>query len=99
MRKPSVSLRTRVRAAADQVSSDLGEETVILDLKQSVYHGLDETGSRIWQLVQNPTTAERISSVLLEEYEVEPQRCQQDVLTLLQELADNGLVEVDEQTA
>jgi hypothetical protein len=33
-------------------------------------------------------------NVLLSEYEVEPERCERDLLALLRRLADEGLVEV-----
>jgi hypothetical protein len=81
-------------AAKDQVSSDLGGEVAILDLKAGVYYGLDAVGARIWSLIQEPITVNEIRDILLEEYEVEPERCEHDLLALLRRLADEGLVEV-----
>ena len=81
-------------AANDQVSSDLGGEVAILDLKAGVYYGLDAVGARIWSLIQEPITVNEIRDILLEEYEVEPERCEHDLLALLRRLADEGLVEV-----
>ena len=81
-------------AAKDQVSSDLGGEVAILDLKAGVYYGLDAVGARIWSLIQEPRTVNEIRDILLEEYDVEPERCERDLLVLLRRLADEGLVEV-----
>ena len=81
-------------AAKDQASSDLGGEVAILDLKAGVYYGLDAVGARIWSLIQEPRTVNEIRDILLEEYEVEPERCERDLLALLRRLADEGLVEV-----
>ena len=81
-------------AAKDQASSDLGGEVAILDLKAGVYYGLDAVGARIWSLIQEPRTVNEIRDILLEEYEVEPEHCERDVLALLRRLADEGLVEV-----
>jgi hypothetical protein len=81
-------------SAKDQVSSDLGGEVAILDLKAGVYYGLDAVGARIWSLIQEPITVNEIRDILLEEYEVEPERCEHDLLALLRRLADEGLVEV-----
>jgi hypothetical protein len=89
-----VSGDSTVVAAKDQVSSDLGGEVAILDLKAGVYYGLDAVGARIWSLIQEPRTVNEIRDILLEEYEVEPERCERDLLTLLRRLADEGLVEV-----
>ena len=89
-----VSGSSTVVAAKDQVSSDLGREVAILDLKAGVYYGLDAVGARIWSLIQEPRTVNEIRDILLEEYDVEPERCERDLLVLLRRLADEGLVEV-----
>jgi hypothetical protein len=90
-----VSGGSTVVAAKDQVSSDLGGEVAILDLKAGVYYGLDAVGARIWSLIQEPRTVNEIRDILLEEYEVEPERCERDLLVLLQSLADEGIIEVE----
>jgi Coenzyme PQQ synthesis protein D (PqqD) len=90
-----VSGGSTVVAAKDQVSSDLGGEVAILDLKAGVYYGLDAVGARIWSLIQEPRTVIEIRDILLEEYEVEPERCERDLLVLLQRLADEGIIEVE----
>ena len=89
-----VSGSSTVVAPKDQVSSDLGGEVAILDLKAGVYYGLDAVGARIWSLIEEPRTVNEIRDILLEEYDVEPERCERDLLVLLRRLADEGLVEV-----
>jgi hypothetical protein len=91
--KSTVSGHSTVVAARDQVSSDLGKEVAILDLKAGVYYGLDAVAARIWNLIQEPRTVNEIRDILLEEYEVEPERCERDLLALLERLAAEGLIE------
>jgi hypothetical protein len=95
-RKNVVSRGSTVVAAKDQVSSDLGGEVAILDLKAGVYYGLDAVGARIWSLIQEPRTVNEIRDILLQEYEVEPERCERDLLVLLQRLADERIIEVED---
>jgi len=90
----SVSLDSIVVAAPDQVSSELGGEVVILNLKAGVYHGLDATGARIWELIQEPRTLGEVRDTLLSEYDVEPDRCERDLLELIASMAAAGLVDV-----
>ena len=73
--KSALSMDSTVVAAEDQVSSDLGGEVAILDLKAGVYYGLDAVGARVWDLVQVSRKVDEIRDALLEEYEVEPERC------------------------
>jgi hypothetical protein len=89
-----ITLDSVVVASRDQVSSDLAGESVILDLSSGTYYGLDNVGHRIWHLLQEPRTVAQIVSTLLQEYDVEPERCREDVLALLRRLVDKRLIEV-----
>ncbi len=88
-----VSGRSTVVQAKHQVSCDLGGEVVLLNLENGMYYGLDPVGARIWNLIQKPKNVNDIRDVLLKEYDVEPARCEQDLLALLKRLADEGLIE------
>lgn len=81
-----------VCASKDQVSSDLGDETVILNVSDGVYYGLDTVGTRIWALIQEPHSVEAIHQELLDEYDVTPERCMEDLLDLLEELREHELI-------
>ena len=81
-------------AAKEQISSDLAGESVILQLSTGIYYGLNQVGASIWNLIQESKTVEEIKNAILEEYEVEPEQCDRDLLALLQELESKGLIEV-----
>jgi hypothetical protein len=90
----TITGRSVVTATKDQVSSDLGGETVILNLSSGVYFGLDLVGTHIWNQIQEPRTVAELRDSILEKYDVEPERCERDLLALLEELKDDGLIEV-----
>ncbi len=92
----ALTLSSQVVASKDQISSQLGDEAVILDLKAGIYHGLNPTSARIWQLVQQSSTVAAIRDCILAEYAVEPARCEEDVLSILRELNSKGLIEIIE---
>ncbi|BAZ11054.1 hypothetical protein NIES4071_28790 [Calothrix sp. NIES-4071] len=85
-------------ASSEQISSDLGEEAVILNLKSGVYHGLNEVGASIWKLIQEPLTIKEIEHKLLEEYNVEPEQCQSDLIALLSDLLAAELIVINNET-
>ena len=70
----------------------VGEEIVILDLAAGTYFGLDPVGARIWQLMGEGRTLAEICATMLDEYEVEREQLEADVLRLAGELAERGLV-------
>jgi Coenzyme PQQ synthesis protein D (PqqD) len=88
-----------VVASKDQFSCPLGDDTVILDLKASLYFSLDNVGALVWQLVQEPTSVKELRAAILERYEVEPEVCERDLLALLRELAARDLVDIRDASA
>lgn len=83
-----------VVASKNQISSDLSNEAVILNLKTGIYYGLDKVGARVWSLIQSPQKLVDVRDVIVEEYDVDPQQCENDLLALLQEMQAKGLIEV-----
>lgn len=89
-----ISLDTVIACVQSQVSSTLGDEAAVLDMNRGIYYGLDPVGTRVWKLIQEPRSVAAVRDALLAEYEVEPLRCEQDLLKLLVELRDAGLIEI-----
>jgi hypothetical protein len=89
-----LSFDSVVAASAEQVSCPLGDEAAILNLKNSVYYGMNSVGSRVWTLLKQPRKVAEVRDALVAEYEVDPERCGGDVLQLLEKMRDEGLIEV-----
>jgi hypothetical protein len=81
------------------VSCPLGDESAILNLKNTVYYGLDPVGARVWSLLQQPRSVSELRDALLEEYEVEAERCERDLLELLEKMRSEGLIQVKSAAA
>jgi hypothetical protein len=91
---PTLSLGSVVVATAQQVSCPLGEESAILNLKNSVYYGMNPVGARVWTLLQQPRSVGELRDTLLDEYEVAADKCEHELLELLEKMRIEGLVEV-----
>ena len=89
---PKISLDSTVAVSKEQASADLRDEAAILNLKDGVYYGLDPVGARIWKLIQTPRTVREVRDMILEEYDVEADCCEKDLIELLQQLAKNDLI-------
>lgn len=92
-----VSIDSVVSPGKEVIHSNLADEVVLLDLKSGVYHGLEAVGARIWELLSEPVSVRQVRDTLLAEYEVDPAECEQDLLQLIAELRNHGLVEVRSQ--
>lgn len=89
------SPETVFRKVGQLLESDVDEEIVALDVDRGQCYGLNAVGSRVWRLLDSPMSLRAIYSALQEEYEVEPDVCQEEVTRLLSELRSEGLVEVE----
>jgi hypothetical protein len=89
-----ITPRTVVVASKKQLTCDLSGEAAILHVDSGQYYGLDPVGARIWALVQQPCSVRALCDAILEEYEVEPERCERDVCQLLESLSGAGLIEI-----
>jgi hypothetical protein len=69
-------------------------ESVLLNLETEKYFGLDETGTRMWQLIMASPTIDAAYRELLAEFDVEPETLKTNLTELLGRLMENGLIQV-----
>ena len=87
-----MNINQTVTLSPDVISQEVSGETVLLDLESEHYFGLDEVGTRIWQLIKETGDLTTIYNTLLDEYTVPGDRLQQDLETLLTEIEKLGLI-------
>jgi hypothetical protein len=84
---------SRFTPAKHVVSTMHGTRTVLLDSRSGHYFGLDEVGSRIWNLAEAGFDPPTIAEKLAQEYDAPPERLQQDVVDFINGLRDSRLLE------
>jgi Coenzyme PQQ synthesis protein D (PqqD) len=89
-----VTLRDRVSAPAHVLVRFLDRESVLLNLETEQYFGLDETGTRMWQLVTASPNIDAAYQDLLADFDVEPELLRDNLTELLGRLVENGLLQV-----
>jgi hypothetical protein len=89
-----VSLMDRVIVPSHVLVRVLDKESVLLNIETERYFGLDETGTRMWQLVTAAPKVEVAYQQLLDEYDVEPELLRENLTDLLGRLVENGLLQV-----
>jgi hypothetical protein len=89
-----ISQNLIIKAIQEQLSSEVSGEAVILELNSGVYYGLNETGAIIWQWLQEPKKVSEIRTLILTEYDVEPEKCDRDLEAILKEMLAAGLIEI-----
>jgi len=83
-----------VRNDAALVSAEVDGELVGLSVEKGVCYGLNAVGTRIWALLETPRSLGDLCAQLTDAFDVEPERCEREVVALLAELRSEGLVTV-----
>jgi hypothetical protein len=82
----------RYKAIAEALVATLSDGAVLLNLQTKRYFSLNETGTRIWEMVQQTVDEDTIVAALLREYEVEEPMARAEVRRILDELIDAQLI-------
>lgn len=90
-----ISFSDRVRVPDHVLISNLQEESVILNLGSERYFGLDDIGTRVLSVLSTSDSIEAAYKLLLEEYEVDEVVLREDLLSLIDQLATQGLVIIE----
>jgi hypothetical protein len=91
----SVFSGSAVVAAGDGVvSCALTGGAALLDVRSNVYFTLNDVGARIWSAIQEPRAISEIIDIVTAQYDVDRTRCHDDLVALLRQLDDAGLIKI-----
>ncbi|GBD40077.1 hypothetical protein HRbin37_02365 [bacterium HR37] len=74
------------------VCTELEDGAVLLNLDTKYYYSLNETGLRIWQIMDECRSSLEVAERLANEYEVSVERARESVERLIGELEKEGLI-------
>lgn len=69
-------------------------ETVVVNLDQGLYHGINATGGRMLEVLERSATARDAAAQLAAEYALPTERVEADLCAFCSDLLARGLVEV-----
>lgn len=84
---------SRYRIVPDALSASLSDGAVLLHLYSKRYYSLNDTGTRIWELLQQQASESEIVDTLTREYDVDATDAGRAVRLLLDELLAERLIE------
>ena len=86
---------TKVKVSPRVYARAFGDEMVLLDFGLGEYFGLDPIGAEVWRRLEAGDVLLQIADALVEQYEVSRDDAVRDVVVLVSEMRDHGLVEAD----
>lgn len=93
---PASMLSALVRVPDTTVYRAFVSETVVLNLQTGTYHGLNATGGRMLELLDELGSVASTLDRLVQEFDLPRAELEQDLLEFCEDLASRKLVEIEQ---
>lgn len=88
-----ISIDTSVAKDSNQVIDRVVDgEVLLIHLRSGDYFSLNSTGTKVWENIDGSRTVRDLAALVVAEYDCEEPQVLSDVLSLVNQLADEGLV-------
>ncbi|MDQ3396353.1 MAG: PqqD family protein [Deinococcota bacterium] len=87
-----INPETRPKRKEKILKQETPETLVLLNLDDGQYYALNEVGGRVWDLCDGSYRVSELVATICQEYDAPDGVVEADVLELLEELADAGLL-------
>ena len=87
-----ISLDSIVSQKEDVDVTELNKEKIMMDLDKGKYFMLNETGSAIWDTINEPKSVLEIIESIVKEYDIDRETCESKVLEYLEKLRHEEIV-------
>jgi hypothetical protein len=88
------SFSTRVTSSPDVIFQAVGDEAVLLNMKTTLYLGLNPVGARMWTTLTGANSIQSAFESLLAEFDVPEERLRHDLEEFLEKLNEYALISI-----
>ena len=72
--------------------SRIDDSIIAIDREQGYCFAMNLTSARVWELISTPVRISSLCDSLCAEFAVDPDTCRRDLLSIMTEMKENGLV-------
>ncbi|MFB3170644.1 lasso peptide biosynthesis PqqD family chaperone [Neobacillus sp. 179-C4.2 HS] len=94
MIKDKLKLDSQIFQGDGNIVSDMDGEKVIMNIYKGKYYNLHTIGGVIWDLIEKPIFIHELINKLIKIYNVENKECEEQVLSFLETLSTEGLIQI-----
>lgn len=90
-----ITLESQIKQNNSIYTSSIDNEAVMLNIEIGKYFGMNPIASDIWSKLKASMTVETLIQSLSSEYDITLEECRADVLPFIEQLIENGLIEIE----
>lgn len=78
------------------IHGELDDNEIMVNMDKGKYYGLNLVAKRIWDMIVSPKGFDEIVEILMNEYDIDKQRCTAEVTSFLESALERGIIIEDE---
>lgn len=90
------SANARINKRPEQLTSEIDDKVIILEVDSGQYFSFDEVSTDIWKRLDTTPQLADLCSALAKDYDADLETIQIDVYKLINMLVTNNLIEISE---
>lgn len=92
MSQAKLQLSDFVQRDNEVISSATADELFMMNIERGNYHVVSGVGPTIWSLLESPVQISHVVDQLSEIYDIDPQQCEEETISFLDQLLAQRLV-------
>lgn len=90
----TITLESIVLRNPEIVHRTIDNDIVMMSIRKNNFYGINEIGSKIWNMLENETQVNKLVEKLIQLYSVDNKTCTNDVIDFLKEVLKHELIVV-----
>lgn len=94
--KTKITLNSVLQRKSEEylISSEVGDELVMMDLNSGNYISINRMGTIIWNFIGDPIRVEHLVDSLIRKFDVSQEKCIKDTLECLNAMHEQKIIEL-----
>ena len=94
-----LTLNSIVRRDQEVIAAEADQDLIMVSIATGSYYGLSDVAREIWEAIARPKKISDLVDDLTEIYEIDACLCEEQTISFLETLLDEGLLRVEDGTA
>ena len=94
-----LTLNSIIQRDPDVIAAEADQELIMVSVATGYYYGISDVAREIWQAIERPKKVSDLVDDLITNYPIDPSSCQDQTLSFLEALLDEGLLQVKDASS
>jgi hypothetical protein len=94
-----LTLNSIIQRAPDVIAAEADQDLIMVSVASGFYYGVSDVAREIWDAIESPRRVSDLVDDLTANYQIDSSSCEEQTLTFLEALLDEGLLQVKDAPA